>query len=100
MNKIIVYIKNNKIIITDDGTNRHTYTFNNHSDLENMVEYYWSDTLMKLSNRRFDNCRNNIDNTELDKIIKYKEKIRDKFLNAINKTKNTDKTARITIKGI
>lgn len=99
MNKIVVYIKNIKVII-DDGTDRHTYTFSNHSDLENMVKYYWSDTLMKLSIRRLDNCRNNIDNIELDKIIKYKEKIRDKFLNAINKTKNTDKTARITIKEI
>lgn len=99
MNKIIVYIKNNKVI-TDDGTDRHTYTFSNHSDLENMVEYYWSDTLMKLSNRRLDNCRNNRDNTELNKIIKYKEKIRDKFVAALSKTNNTNKTARITIKEI
>lgn len=37
MNKITVYIKNNKII-TDDGTNRHTYTFNNHSDLDCIIK--------------------------------------------------------------
>lgn len=99
MNKITVYIKNNKII-TDDGTNRHTYTFNNHSDLDCMIKDYWINTLVKLRAIQLENCRNNKDNTELNKVIRYKEKIRDKFVAALSKTNNTNKTARITIKEI
>lgn len=99
MNKIIVYIKNNKVI-TDDGTDRHTYTFSNHSDLDFMIKDYWVNTFVKLRFMQLENCRNNRDNTELNKIIKYKEKIRDKFVAALSKTNNTNKTARITIKEI
>ena len=97
MNKIKVRIKDSKIM-TDDGINRHTYTFNSHLDLKYTVENYWMNVFIKYNAMILENRLNNIDNTELNKIVRYKEKIRDKMLIALDKVSNNNKSIAITIK--
>jgi hypothetical protein len=95
--KSVIQIKNREVIV-DDGSNKRTYTFDNHLDLINSVTSYFNNDLVQLRMQLLRGSRNGGYSGGMFMYLKYREKIAKKFIDALNKVHNTNKVCRLTIR--